>query len=154
MGTNFYFLTRDKEKRDKWFDYGEYELTDSPDFGYEIHLAKTSCGWLPLFQAHKRIRSVSTMKECYDGGGFDIIDEYGNYYTWNEFQERVLEFNGGVRGAIPITKHEPDDPGSRFFDPDMPNHTPVSHFEYGNGKYARMFYADQDGYEFDERQFS
>lgn len=154
MGTNFYFFTQEKDKQKQWFSYGEYELTDEPQFGYMTHLAKTSCGWLPLFQAHKQIRSVSDMKAIYDEGGFKIVDEYGQEYSWGEFKKRVLEFNGGVRGVMPLEEYDQSDLPEALIDYDMPNHIPVSHFEYANGRYSQEYFSDEAGYEFSEREFS
>lgn len=151
MGTNFYFFSKEKEPCETWFG-NTYELSDEQDFGYEVHLAKTSGGWLPLFQAHERCRSVLEMKAIYDTGLFQIKDEYGQLYSWKEFDERVLQFNGGVVGAIP-TKPYKQDTSSPFYDKDMPDHTPVSHFEYGHGKYADQYFRDAQGYEFDTRWF-
>lgn len=31
---------------------GAVKLTDTPDFGYTVHLCKFSCEWRPLFQAN------------------------------------------------------------------------------------------------------
>ena len=50
MGTNFYMMTSDKEAANEWFE-DSYELTDYPQWGYSIHIAKTSGGWKPLFQS-------------------------------------------------------------------------------------------------------
>ena len=44
MGTNFYLMTKSKEVCEKHFG-NRFELTDYPDWGYQIHIAKTSCGW-------------------------------------------------------------------------------------------------------------
>jgi hypothetical protein len=153
VGTNFYFFTKDKSAAVHYFGESSYELVDEPQLGYEIHIAKTSCGWLPLFQAHKYCQSVSDMNDAYDSGYFSIYDEYGEEYDWDEFAERVLEFNGGVRGAVQPTLCDCDI-NSPVYDKDMPEHIPVSHFEYGNGKYASMYFTDDDGYEFTNREFS
>ena len=145
-------FTKNKNITQKYAPYS-YSLTDEPDFGYEIHIAKTSCGWLPLFQAHEKLYSVRDFKAAYDTGEFKIFDEYGTEYDWEGFDERVLKFNGGVRGVAPRKKCEqPFDP--RFNDPDAPEYLPISHFEYGNGKYASEYYSDVDGYEFTTHEFS
>lgn len=123
MGTNFYLLTKDREKREKWFEFNEFSLTDTPDWGYEIHIAKTSCGWRPLFEDHKLVHSVAMIKKIYDEGGFQIVDEYGQYYTWDEFQERVLNFNR-------------DNPEA------------LSHPDYEDGRYRSQYFTDHEGYEF------
>lgn len=90
MGTNFYMFTNQKELKDKLGR--KVELTDEPEFGYEIHIAKTSCGWRPCFEAHEHIRSVADLKLLYDQGGMKIFDEYGTEYDWPGFVERVVNF--------------------------------------------------------------
>lgn len=148
MGTNFYMITRSKEKV---LEYApeDYRLVDDPYIGYEFHVAKTSGGWLPLFQGHKDgINSVKQYKEAYDAGCV-IYDEYGDTYLWEQFVDRVLKFNGGTAENREL-RTIPKDP----LDHDMPTHVPVSHFEYGNGRYAQEFFKDEYGYEFDSRSFS
>ena len=154
MGTNFYMLTRNKYMAEKYAPYS-YKLTDTPYFGYKIHVAKTSCGWLPLFQGHKNgINSVREYKAAYETYEFEIADEYGNIYTWEEFDERVLKFNGGIRGVAPLIEIEVDK-DSQWYDPRMPEHTPVSHFDYKyDGYWANDYFTDPEGYEFDRREFS
>lgn len=153
MGTNFYMMTKDKEIRDKYFGY-DYELTDEPDWGYQIHIAKTSCGWLPLFQSHNCFNSVKQLKELYNTNNFIISDEYGTTYTWAEFEDRVIKFNGGTvknRVVEPINQ----DKFSPYYDPNMPNHRPVSHFEYKMDQYyMKDYFTDKDGYEFTTHEFS
>jgi hypothetical protein len=152
MGTNFSLITKSKEVRDKYFGYN-YELTDTPDWGYEIHIAKTSMGWLPLFQAHDCFKSIRQLKELYDTGEFILADEYGTAYTWEEFDERVLQFNGGVKGVAPREKIE-QDPHSRYYDRDLPEYKPISHFDYAHGRYSMDYFTDEDGYEFTTHEFS
>ena len=143
MGTNFYLFTKAKRRA----ELCNYALTDTPDFGYMIHIAKTSCGWLPLFETHKDIvRSVKDIKALYDSGDFTIYDEYDTEYTWNEFDERVLQFNGGVEGKI-TPKMEVDDDGTTIS-------IPISHMKYKNGQYAYMYFKDNEGYEFAYGEFS
>ena len=122
MGTNFYFITDSREKRDKWFAPGRYELTDEPRWGYLAHIAKTSCGWVPLFEKHKGITCVKDLKLAYDDG-LEIIDEYFDTYTWEQFEKRVVQFA------------------------DMAS-DPLSHLKYMNGTYQYLYYVDPDGYEF------
>ena len=154
MGTNFYLITRNKMMAQQYAPYS-YELTDEPYFGYEIHIAKTSSGWLPLFQGHKDgINSVREYKSAYETNEFEIVDEYGNVYNWDEFTERVLRFNGGIRGVEPFREILVDK-NSPFYDPGMPDHTPVSHFDYKYGNYYMDdYFMDEDGYEFDRREFT
>lgn len=47
MSTNYYMLSQSKGFAEKYF-HGEYELTDTPMFGYEIHIGKRSMGWKPF----------------------------------------------------------------------------------------------------------
>ena len=68
-------MTKSKEVRDQYFGY-DYRLTDEPDWGYEIHIAKTSGGWLPSFEAHDCFNSIKDLKKMYDTGKFIIYDEY------------------------------------------------------------------------------
>ena len=152
MGTNFYMSTNNKDVRDKYFGY-DYEIVDTPDWGYEIHIAKTSGGWLPLFQSHDCFNSIKGLKELYNTGHFVIYDEYNQVYDWPAFEERVIKWNGGVDGAIPKTYHKVNK-DDMFYDPDMPGYTPVSHFTYGNGKYAYLYFKDSDGFEFCGHDFS
>lgn len=153
MGTNFYFLTKDKEIAQK-IAPNSYELTDSPVFAYEIHIAKTSCGWLPLFQGYvDGISSVEDIKKIYETGKVEIFDEYNQEYTWFDFEERVLKFNGGITGVIKKQKYEIN-PNCPFYDKDMPDYLPVSHFDYGHGKYSHMYYKDKEGYEFTLSSFT
>lgn len=144
MSTNFYLITDNKQQVEKWFK-NEYNLTDEPYWGYEIHIAKTSMGWLPLFEAHKNIKSIKQLKECcnFNNSDFEIIDEYGNFYNWQEFEERVLKHNGGVDGAV--EKH----PRMIDYDDGLPKYVPISHFQLNDD----MYFKDEEGYEFLEGEF-
>ena len=152
MGTNFYIMTKSKEARDKYFGWS-YKLTDTPDWGYRQHVAKTSCGWLPSFDGSGCFKSIRELKNIYDSGEFILYDEYGTIYTWDEFDERVLKFNGGIKGVTPKEKIN-QDRSSPWFDKNMPEYKPVSHFEYACGRYNDEYFTDSDGYEFSIREFS
>lgn len=154
MGTNFYLFTKNKQMAEKHAPYS-YELTDEPDFGYKIHIAKTSYGWLPLFQAHKNgIDSVEEYKEAYSTKEYKIIDEYGTEYNWDDFDERVLKFNGGFLGAVPRQKIE-QDKTSKYYDPKLPKYRPISHQDYKfDPYYAKDYDTDEEGYEFCWHEFS
>lgn len=159
MGTNFYFFTNSKEIKNKLFG-SSAELTDEPELGYKLHLAKTSHGWLPLFQASEHIHSVSDMVDVYFKqmhNPIKIVDEYGKEYSWSEFTERVIKFNGGTvanRKLEPL-KQDKTDP---LYDPNLPQHIPISHFEYrgiiDHPDTAEQYYKDKDGYEFCNTWFS
>ena len=167
MRTNFYLLTTKKDIALKYAPYS-YELIDVPYLAYSLHAAKTSARWLPNFQSHKDgIMAVHGYDTIDEGGnpkhiyGYDdayqdgckIFDEYGTEYNWNEFTERVLKFNGGTVKDRKVEKVPKRDVTSMYWDPNLPDHIPISHFEYGDGKYANDFYTDPDGYEFDKTWF-
>lgn len=160
MSTNFYMITKNKEMVLKYAPYS-YELTDEPYFGYEIHVAKTSCGWLPLFQGHADgINSVAEYKEAYDTGWFRIFDEYNTEYNWDSFENRVLKFNGGIHGVQKPEKIE-QDKNLMFYDKSLPDYQPISHIRGSSQSYKYMYwetyndyFTDPDGYEFNSREFS
>ena len=152
MGTNFYLQTANKETANKYFSY-DYTLTDTPTWGYEIHIAKTSAGWLPLFQSHENtINSVSDIKILFDTGEFIIKDEYGETYNWEEFTERVLNHNNGTLKNNPNReeKTDYDDLYCRKIK------IPISHFDgvYGTNYCQNEYFTDNEGYEFTTREFS
>ena len=150
MGTNFYFLTKNKSIAEQ---IGDFELTDTPDWGYEIHIGKRSGGWLPLFQSHPGIKSVKDIEKFCTMPEVRIYNEYNEEFTWEQLKEELIYWNGGVEGAVPKEYYEVD-PNFRFYDPDMPNYAPVSHFAYGNGKYASHYWKDDEGFEFTSGDFS
>lgn len=149
MGTNFYLLVKNKSIAEK---IGDFELTDTPDWGYLIHIGKRSCGWLPLFQSHKGIKSVKDIEEWSRWPGVIILDEYNEVLTWDQLKKELIDWNGGAEGKIPKEHYEVD-PNSPYYDSDMPNYTPVSHFAYGNGKYSSDYFKDREGYEFTYNEF-
>lgn len=64
----------------------------------EFHVAKRSAGWKPLHQANMDaedtfhlsterpiIESREDIKRYIDSGEWEIVDEYGTEYTYNEF---------------------------------------------------------------------
>ena len=159
MSTNFYMITKNKEQAQRYAPYS-YELTDEPYFGYEIHIAKTSAGWLPLFQAHKDgISSVAEYKVAYDTGEFRIYDEYGSEYNWDAFDDRVLKHNGGILGVQKPEKIE-QNKRSRWYDKNMPDYYPISHISGSPQSYkfddwfANDCFVDSQGYEFNIQYFS
>ena len=90
MGTNFYLMSRNKKLIREHFavetEYDikdiEYAIVDEPYLGYEIHLNKLSCGWRPLFQRHKTIKTFKELEEfCLKNKSvISIYDEYGRRY--------------------------------------------------------------------------
>ena len=119
MGTNVYFLSKNKDAILKYFG-NSYELTDSPYFAYQVHVLKRSAGWLPLWQAHDNCKSVTDYKEAYDSGFFEIYDEYSEKYTWENFYDQFAKFNGGVRGAQKPERIQ-QDKNFPFYDRNLPD---------------------------------
>ena len=69
-------------------------LVDEPDFGYEIHIAKTSAGWIPLFESYvPTYKYFSEMEAFYLGHKDDLTikDEYGAEFTWDEFKNMMVK---------------------------------------------------------------
>lgn len=155
MGTNFYFFTKEKELRHLYSS--KWELVDEPEFGYKLHIAKTSMGWLPLFEEHEKIKSVKNIKDLYNTGYVKIFDEYGIEYDWNAFKERVLEHNGGTTAKRHIEyiseERISEQKAYELYDPNFPNFVPISHFEY-KGINPDNFFKDEEGYEFDKHAFT
>ena len=73
MGTNYYFMSRNKElmqtyfaEKSEWGVLGEeYTIVDEPYLGYRCHLNKLSCGWRPLFQKHRAFDSFRKLEAFY-----------------------------------------------------------------------------------------
>lgn len=101
MGTNFYFMMKNKELvqnnfaiKEEWGIHDEeYAIADDPYLGYKIHLNKLSCGWRPLFQRHKAFRSFKKLEKFYREhiNDIEIFDEYNEKYAWDKYFERVYE---------------------------------------------------------------
>ena len=99
MGTNFYLMSKSKKLMRENFavenDYGitdeEYEIVDEPYLGYQVHLNKLSCGWRPLFQRHKNIKTFKELEDfCLKNKNVvGIYDEQGKKYTWKQYYDRV-----------------------------------------------------------------
>lgn len=125
MGTNFYFQ----------YDFGFGQV-------YEKHIAKISGGWLPLFEQIGDVKSVKDLKRAYLAAPFKIVDEYGEEYTWDEFEKRVVDWNKDNPKALSHIK-----PPENFSKDNMLKY-------YGNYWSADRFIVDEDGYEFSKDEFS
>lgn len=127
MGTNFYL--RNKKPR-LVYD--------------ETHIAKTSWGWKPSFECHAgEIESVKQLKTVYDSGEYTIVDEYGDEYNWEEFDDRVLKWADRQRELR-------RENGQEDFEP-------IDHLEYAKKDRwcdSKMYYHDEDGYDFLRCEFS
>lgn len=109
MGTNFYFMTKNKELVHKFFDR-EYELTEEPYLGYEIHLNKLSFGWRPLFQKHNEFDTWNKLEQFYlsHKDNLDVYDEYGEKYEWEAYKRRI--FDHAAREPEPMKWYYGKDP--------------------------------------------
>lgn len=140
MGTNFYFFTQNRAVADLMGP--KREVTDIPELGWELHIAKTSCGWKPVFEEHEQIRSVRDLDRFYyDNRHYlTIFDEYGMEYSWPEFEERVIKYGT-----------------PKVFDPEIGMYTGNWRCESDNDcelyKHWDGEYADADGYRFSTREF-
>lgn len=150
LGTNFYLLTQKKEIKEKYFIPDDYELVDNPMFGYKIHIAKTSIGWRTLWQEHSFYHSVVEFKEFYfkfENEMF-LFDEYGKFYEWNEFSERVIDWAENQEKRI---IHYDDYIG----DIEAPiDHIEMNQRDNRNPWLKIQYWHDKDGYDFTDRPFS
>lgn len=97
MSTNYYMLSQSKGFAEKYF-HGEYELTDTPMFGYEIHIGKRSMGWKPLFQEHKHAYdSVEGLMAFIKNNSVVLYDEYGIILTETELKENLIDWGGKIK---------------------------------------------------------
>lgn len=135
MGTNFYLYTRKRELRNTLGRKAVF--TRAPSCGYELHIAKTSCGWKPLFEEHENIHSVADIKNIYESSDLiQIFDEYGNEYDWDEFVDRVVQF-----GAPDYSVH-----WRTAQDNDMA--------EVDKRRMIEDEFTSSDGYRFSKREFN
>ena len=140
MGTNFYFFTQNRAVADLMG--AKRVVTDIPELGWELHVAKTSCGWKPVFEEHAQIHSVRDLDKFYHDNMhyLTIFDEYKQKYTWPEFEERVI-------------KHGTP----KVFNPEIGMYTGNWRCESDNDcepyKHWDGEYADADGYRFSTREF-
>ena len=123
MGTNFYFMTKNKELAHKHFaiehDWGvsdeEYKIVDDPCFRYEIHLNKLSMGWRPLFQKHKEFSSWDELESFYmkHKDDLEIYDEYDDKYEWIDYKKKI--FSHAAREPEPMKWFYGIDPMDKVF---------------------------------------
>lgn len=101
MGTNFYFMSKNKklmqnnfaDNHDLYTLNEEYVIVDEPYLGYQIHLNKLSCGWRPLFQKHKAFETFTQLEDFYENhqADLEIYDEYGRLFAWEEYYEHIID---------------------------------------------------------------
>ena len=126
MGTNYYLATSSKETKNRYLR--NYELTDEPTWAYEVHMAKLTSGWMPLFEAHDgAYNSYEELRKLVATGMFIIYDEDHHLLTWDEFDSKV---QGWMKHKDELESHVTS--------------------KYGHGLGA---FRDADGYEFTRREF-
>lgn len=171
MGTNYYMMTKDKDLVEKYFP-NEYEIVDTPYFGYQIHIGKRSAGWQPLFQEHKNAyNSVSEMKEFIKSHcSIKIFDEYGRKFTLMQLQKELIDW--GKCQEVKYMKHIPEGVPDELFGgkkyliestkDDYDITIPFDHIEYerldierNNWRLEResYYFKDKDGYDFMKNDF-
>ena len=151
MGTNYYLFTKKKKTmQDIFGEWGDFGLTDNPEFGYERHIGKTSCGWKPLLQISNAFKTFKELKEIYlKHDDLQIIDEYGCLYELDEFEDMLI--NHSIRDKIPLKWVEEEnefDPQRRMIlttvecsEKEAELHVPIDHLEYfETEKKARIKY--------------
>lgn len=98
MSTNFYLKPR------------RLHFKQAREDGHLVHIAKRSAGWRPLFQAHHefeetgKIECVDDIRDLVDHGGFDVVSEYGDILTPDQFEQDVVGWKGGGR-SVPLSNH-------------------------------------------------
>lgn len=95
MSTNYYLFTSDKSIINK------YKLSCVDEMythnktvlkGYEVHIAKTAGGWVPLFQSHTHINTKQDMLQLLQEPDILLFNEYGKEIQIKEFIEQVVEY--------------------------------------------------------------
>lgn len=98
MSKNYYALTKDKELIRK---YGlTFELTDSPDWGYWIHICQTTSILKPLYQAHQQIRDIDAVMRFIQEPNLQIYNEYEEPVEVQEFIDTVINDDYYVNHAL------------------------------------------------------
>ena len=124
MGTNYYLATSRKDIKDKYFR--NYRLIDEPIWAYEIHIAKNSVGWIPLFQAHDgAFTSYAELRTLVETGEFILYDEDHQLLSWKEF-DSIIQSKMDFREVL------------------------ESHL---GRNWGIRYYKDLEGYEFTRREF-
>lgn len=165
MGTNYYMMTTDKEFVKENFING-YELTDTPYFGYEIHLCKCSIGWKTLFKYHPMAyTSVKHMVDFLKSNKdkFKIYDEYNEEQDLDKFIDYIVNrdskaprhkyvWDKNSFGNLSICDEAEDDYIESPFD-----HIKYLEFEMRNNSYFNAYYEkyhnDTEGYNFIDSDF-
>lgn len=89
MGTNYYMSTRSMPACAGYFGCSDYTLTDTPDWGYQIHIGKSSLGWTFLFHGYKHVHSFDDLKKIIKSGEWILYDEYKRPWTLDELESLI-----------------------------------------------------------------
>lgn len=94
MSTNYYLCTKDKSIIDKYgLNYTEEEHFHEDNTSYyEIHIAKTAGGWVPLFQSHTHINTKQNVLQLLQEPNILLYNEYSREIHIKEFIEQVVEY--------------------------------------------------------------
>lgn len=166
MGTNYYLMSKNKEFiKDKFGD--NYCLTDSPYFGYEVHLCKVSIGWKICFETQKCYESVKDMCKVFreNKDEFEIYDEYNTKFEIEDFLKYVQERDKQIKKTKWI--YQPNNMSNLKKDDNATEDyicTPFDHIEYdlfmkkhGDKYYCYtdndLYFNDDEGNNFSRRSF-
>lgn len=158
-------LSQDKRLVEKYF-HGEYKLTDTPMFGYEIHIGKRSMGWKPLFQEHKNAYdSVEGLIDFVIEHNILLYDEYGTILTEKELEENLIDW--GEKQSKNYYKFVSKGFMTKSFgylrlvneNDEYDIVSPFDHKEYQELMNSVescdiKYWKDKDGYDFTDREFS
>lgn len=165
MGTNYYLMSKNKEFIEDKFG-SNFSLTDSPYFGYEVHLCKISIGWKISFEAQKCYKSVKDMCNVFreNKDEFEIYDEYNTKFELEDFLKYIQERDKGIEPTKWI--YQPNSMSDLTRDDNATEDyicTPFDHIEYDDfmrkhdSKYYwrqdDTYFNDDEGYNFSRRSF-
>ena len=140
MGTNYYLFSKNKKTmQDIFGEWGDFELVDSPEFGYERHIGKTSCGWKPLLQRSNAFETFNELKQIVEShNDLFIIDEYNCQYNLDEFEDMLVHHSKQRKEPVKWVLEENEfDPLRRMIlttvgcsEEEAELYTPFDHLEY------------------------
>lgn len=85
MSTEYYIITKDKAKAMGTFNIDEFELTDTPYWGYRVRAMTISAGWKPMLYAYHKVESASDYVELLGTENWEMYDEYSHKISMNDF---------------------------------------------------------------------
>jgi hypothetical protein len=100
MGTNYYV---------------RYNICKKCNRYDELHLGKSSIGWVFGFRGHENIESFREWEKFIKDNNCLIYDEYGRKHHWNDFLKLVDRKSGGSKHTLD-KYHREDIDGYSFTD--------------------------------------